>query len=126
MYMFVNMLYQAVQIFVTFFYSLLQQITKKVVVVKLKFMKRFISQVRLLFNIQLVHLFPNTFETTRYNMIIHIIVFLVIVAVKTAAERSLCSDIHQKLWAAWIAQGYVFLLSALRHGFDNRWQHVDG
>ena len=33
----VNMLYQTVQILVTFFYSLVQQITQKVVVVKLKF-----------------------------------------------------------------------------------------
>ena len=41
-------------------------------------MKRLISHVRLLFNIQLVHLFSNTFETARYNMIIHVIVFLVI------------------------------------------------
>ena len=40
-------------------------------------MKRLISHVRLLFNIQLVHLFSNTFETARYNMIIHVIVFLV-------------------------------------------------
>ena len=41
-------------------------------------MKRLISHVRLLFNIQLVHLFSNTFETARYNMIIHVIVFLVL------------------------------------------------
>ena len=34
-------------------------------------MKRLISHVRLLFNIQLVHLFSNTFETARYNMIFH-------------------------------------------------------
>ena len=34
----VNMLYQTVQILVTFFYSLVQQITQKVVVVKLKFL----------------------------------------------------------------------------------------
>ena len=54
------------------------------VVVKLKIpfsftlgMKHLISHVRLLFNIQLVHLFSNTFETARYNMIIHVIVFLV-------------------------------------------------
>ena len=40
-------------------------------------MKRLISPVSLLFNIQLVHLFSNTFETARYNMIIHVIVFLV-------------------------------------------------
>ena len=40
-------------------------------------MKRLISHVRLLYNIQLVHLFSNTFETARYNMIIHVIVFLV-------------------------------------------------
>ena len=40
-------------------------------------MKRPISRVRLLFNIQLVHLFSNTFETARYNMIIHVMVFLV-------------------------------------------------
>ena len=40
-------------------------------------MKRLISHVRLLFNIQLVHLFSNTFETARYNMNIHVIVFLV-------------------------------------------------
>ena len=39
-------------------------------------MKRLISHVRLLFNIQLVHLFHKTFETARYNMIIHVIVFL--------------------------------------------------
>ena len=38
MYMSVNMLYQTVQILVTFFYSLVQQITQKVVVVKLKFL----------------------------------------------------------------------------------------
>ena len=41
-------------------------------------MKRLISHVRLLFNIRLVHLFSNTFESARYNMIIHVIVFLVI------------------------------------------------
>ena len=40
-------------------------------------MKRLISHVRLLFIIQLVHLFSNTFETARYNMIIHVIDFLV-------------------------------------------------
>ena len=40
-------------------------------------MKRLISHVRLLFNIQLVHLFSNTFETARYNIIIHVLVFLV-------------------------------------------------
>ena len=40
-------------------------------------MKRLISHVRLLFDIQLVHLFSNIFETARYNMIIHVIVFLV-------------------------------------------------
>ena len=43
-------------------------------------MKRLISHVRLLFNIHIVHLFSNTFETARYNMIIHVIVFLVIFA----------------------------------------------
>ena len=84
----VSMLYQTVQILVAFFYNLVQQITQKVVVVKLKFlfhspygMKRLISHVRLLFNIQLVHLFSNAFETARYNMIIHVIVFLVRVAI---------------------------------------------
>ena len=41
-------------------------------------MKDLISHVRLLFNIQLVYLFSNNFETARYNMIIHVIVFLVI------------------------------------------------
>ena len=41
-------------------------------------MKRLISHVRLLFNIQLVHLFSNTFEIARYNMIIHVIVFLLL------------------------------------------------
>ena len=40
-------------------------------------MKRFISHVRPLFNIQLVHLFSNAFESARYNMIIRVIVFLV-------------------------------------------------
>ena len=39
-------------------------------------MKRLIPHFRLLFNIQLVHLFSNTYETARYNMIIHVIVFL--------------------------------------------------
>ena len=33
-----NMLYQTVQILVTFFYSLVQQTTQKVVAVKLKFL----------------------------------------------------------------------------------------
>ena len=42
-------------------------------------MKRLISHVRLLFNIRLVHLFSNTYETARYNMIIHVIVFLVLI-----------------------------------------------
>ena len=41
-------------------------------------MMRFISHVRLLFNIQLVRLFSYTFETAHFNMIIHVIVFLVI------------------------------------------------
>ena len=41
-------------------------------------MKRLVSHIRLVFNVQLVHLFSNTFETARYNMIIHVIVFLVI------------------------------------------------
>ena len=40
-------------------------------------MKCLISHVRLFFDIQLVHLFSNTFETARYNMIIRVIVFLV-------------------------------------------------
>ena len=38
-------------------------------------MNRLISHVSLLSNIQLVHMFSNTFETARYNMIIHVIVF---------------------------------------------------
>ena len=82
----VNMLYQTVQILVTFFYSLVQQITERVVVVQIEIpfsftlgMKRLISHVGLLLNIQLVYLFSHTFETARYNMIIHVIVFLVIV-----------------------------------------------
>ena len=41
-------------------------------------MKRLISHARLLFNIQLVHLFSKTFVTARYNLIIHIIFFLVL------------------------------------------------
>ena len=88
MYMSVNMLYQTVQILVIFFYSFVQQITQ-IVVAKLKFpfsftlgMKRLISHVRLLFNIQHVynikHLFSNTFQSARYNMIIHVKVFLVL------------------------------------------------
>ena len=40
-------------------------------------MKCLISHVRLLFNLQTVHLFSNTFETAHCNMIIHVIVFLV-------------------------------------------------
>ena len=43
-------------------------------------MKRLISHVRLFFNIQPVHAFSNTFETARYNMIIHVIVFLVTIS----------------------------------------------
>ena len=45
-------------------------------------MKRLISHVRPLFNIQLVHLFSDTFETARYNMIIHVIFFLVLFIIK--------------------------------------------
>ena len=80
----VSMLYQTVQILVTFFYRLVQQITQKSGCFKIEIpfsftlgMRRLISHVRLLFYIQLVHLFSNTFETARYNMIIHVIVFLV-------------------------------------------------
>ena len=40
MYMSVNMLYHTVQILVTFSYSLVQQITQKGVVLKLKFLFR--------------------------------------------------------------------------------------
>ena len=43
----VNMLYQTVQILVTFFYSLVQQITQKVVVVKLKFLHVIVFLVQL-------------------------------------------------------------------------------
>ena len=57
----VNMLYKTVQILVTFFYSLVQQITQKVVAINIEIpfsftlgMKRLISHVGLLFNIQLV------------------------------------------------------------------------
>ena len=100
MYMSVNMLYQTVQILVTFFYSLVQQITQKVVVVKLKFLffsftlgiKRLISHVRLSNNIQLVHLFSNTFETARYNMIIHVIVFLVLSFYQPDLNIILCTS----------------------------------
>ena len=49
-------------------------------------MKRFISHDRLLFNIQLVHFFSDTFETARYNMIIHVIVFLVMFILSTDAH----------------------------------------
>ena len=44
-------------------------------------MKRLISHVKLLFNIQPVHLFSNTFETARYNMTIHVIVFLDVIII---------------------------------------------
>ena len=44
-------------------------------------MKHLISHVRLLCNIQLVH-FLNAFETARYYMIIHVIVFLVFMTAK--------------------------------------------
>ena len=40
MYMSVNMLSQTMQILVTFFYSLVQQITQKVIVFKIKFLFR--------------------------------------------------------------------------------------
>ena len=40
-------------------------------------MKRPIFHVKLLFNKQLVHLFSNSIETARYNIIIHVLVFLV-------------------------------------------------
>ena len=63
----VIMIYQIVQILVTFLYSFVQQITQKVVFVKMKvlFHKRLISHFSLLFNIQLVHFFSNTYEAAR-------------------------------------------------------------
>ena len=78
MYLSMNKLYQTVQIPVKFFYSLVQQITQKIDAVKLKClftlgMKRLISHVRLLFNIQRVHLFSNTFKAACYNMHINML-----------------------------------------------------
>ena len=55
-------------------------------------MKHLISHVRRLFNRQLVHLFSNSVETARYNMIIHVIVFLVILSLSICQQK--CATMH--------------------------------
>ena len=76
----VNMLYQTVQILVTFFYSLVQQITQKADAVKLKILRYEAPYFSCQAVIQYTtcNMFSNTFETARYKMISHVIVFLVL------------------------------------------------
>ena len=91
MYMSVNMLYQTVQILVTFSTTNYSKSGCCYIEIPFSFMlgmKRLISHVSLLFNIQLV-LFSNTFETARYKMIIHVIVFLVIDLIRNLPTTSL-------------------------------------
>ena len=60
-------------------------------------MKHLISHVRLLFKIQLVHLFSFTFETARYNIIIHVIVFFFfLLKLKQSAHINLSKSIVER------------------------------
>ena len=74
-------------------------------------MKRLISHVRLLWNIQFVHLFSNTFETARYNMIIHVILFLVTIHVVLCIHNKFTSI--YKVDVKSCVQQVTFLVSAM-------------
>ena len=94
MYMFVNMLYQTVQILVVFFlqFSTTNYAKCGCCLIKIPFsftlgLKRLFSHVRLLCNIQLVHLFFNTFAIACYSMIIHVIVLLVFLLIVSCTRR---------------------------------------